>query len=172
LAVGFAASRAVVIATAPRMRVDWSKAPLYLQLSTLIEPALAAITMVEGVILLVERLRRKGPAVWGLGRWTWSVAALYIPLYLGFQTLVAIVQGGRRGARLPASRDLANIAMRSADLFRSRFVWALVAGWIAIKLSRWPIGSEADAREWSGRLFATLLVVWALGLGVLLPFLR
>jgi len=78
LAVGMALSRWT--ARFPDSTRFFAQADMGRQVQFLAEPFLAGAALAGGLGLLIEYLRRQSPPRWGLGRRTWSVAALLVLL--------------------------------------------------------------------------------------------
>src|ERR1700722_18040228 len=75
LAVGMACARWAV-RSHPGAPAYFAKADLGRRFQFVAEPFLVGVSLAGGLGLLVESLRRRSPATWGLGRRIWSVAAL------------------------------------------------------------------------------------------------
>ncbi len=112
----------------------------------------AGIALVGLVGIVVEVVRRRSPERWGLGRWTWAIAGLYI---------VAIhVLGVAKGVR----DSMFYLGMPWIYFYGLRQAWpylgpALVSAWLAARMARLPRDRKPDAREWAGRVYGALVVV-------------
>src|SRR5947208_3528768 len=75
LAAGFGMVLAVMADPIPRpVLIDTLSA----RLGFLVEPFLTGVALVGGPGVALEAARRRAPATWGWGRWSWSVAGLYL----------------------------------------------------------------------------------------------
>jgi hypothetical protein len=111
--------------------------------------------------LFVERIRKRSPPVWGLGRWTWS---LMIPIFL-FPFLEDSVSELLFGKGVKALLVLPNVQKTLAieslyNRFPSTYLTVLFACLIATRIAGLPRDPAPDAREWAGRAYGLLLVAW------------
>ncbi|HEY2159318.1 MAG TPA: hypothetical protein VGH33_27070 [Isosphaeraceae bacterium] len=118
--------------------------------------------------LIVETIRGRRPSTWGLGRWIWSIAGLFM-VFCGVQESVEVVVSLARGQTslrvIGAGPLLLRIAIHQ---FFGGFAWAIAAVCATAMIARTPRDPEPDAREWAGRLFASL----AVALNIAEPLLR
>jgi hypothetical protein len=107
--------------------------------------------------LYVERVRKRSPPVWGLGRWTWS---LMIPILLfpAFQHSVGVLLY-REGVKELRGMIPFLIEESFRDYPRMQLA-VLFAFVIASRVAGLPRDPAPDAREWAGRAYAFLLVAW------------
>jgi hypothetical protein len=110
--------------------------------------------------LWIEVARKRSPAIWGFGRWTWSVAGLYFLLNSGFMVLVAAASEAYQGRPIHIVALILTWLPWYGALEWGRIAWGLVAIGITRRLARVPPDPAPDAREWAGRIFAVFLVVW------------
>ncbi len=85
LAVGLATARWVGGGSELRRLLAGGK--IWMNTPRTINPLLEGIAVVEGLALGWELWRRRGPVVWGLGRWTWALTALYLVIH-GIETVL------------------------------------------------------------------------------------
>ncbi len=125
---------------------------------------LTAIALVGGVLLLTQRFLGTRPiSTWGIGRWIWSVSALFALLNLSSTMLVLLLTEYRRSGVCPA-REI-QIRMMHATCthqFLDQFVWAVPALAFTRKIAGIVGNDELDVWEFSGRLFGVLIVVASL----------
>ena len=120
---------------------------------------LAVAAMAGGSGLGVERIRSRGDGkAWGIGRWFWSLSAMSI-----------VLTGGRLVVERPWRRwNLEDKAVKS--IIRISFYYIknnihelffyLLIFFLASLLARFPRDAAPDFREWSGRAFGCLVIVW------------
>jgi hypothetical protein len=121
---------------------------------------LTGLALAGGLGLAAEAARRRRPATWGLGRWVWSISGLFVVFYGLWGIAVALVNRWTYGGGSASFVDLAlNVLVWGAiGQFFGGFAWA-IAGFCTTAMI---VGSlrdpDPDAREWAGRLFASLAV--------------
>jgi len=130
---------------------------------------LAGVALVEGLGVLIERVRGKSPARWGPGRWVWCLAATYLAL-----RMLDLV---RENVAARLSRTYSSDSLWSAVLECVRgkygeflipsFGWFLLALCLTALAARRGDSTAPDGREWSGRAYALVVVVVLLGFTVL-----
>jgi hypothetical protein len=110
--------------------------------------------------LAVEAFRGRRPSSWGLGRWIWSIAGFF--MIFNAADLIAETAVLYFG---PASRSFNWRAMVGSlperwaiHQFYASFGWSIAAVCATAMLAGAPRDPEPDAREWAGRLFASLAV--------------
>jgi hypothetical protein len=149
----------------------WAITLLEVRVGTLLERTgfmvdimLTIVAVVEAVALIYERGGGRGPRVWGPGRWIWMATGLYCAFH--FASLSAIGHPFRSTAG-PVAAPVQNRIMRflvieSRDLSTSQLAPLLLASLSAFRCAGWR-SQEAggDMREWSGRVFAALVVGWS-----------
>jgi hypothetical protein len=144
---------------------DPDDAPRHLQLANYLKgfgdsfPTGVALAGLLG--LGIEVARKRSPAIWGFGRWTWSVAGLYFLLNSAFSVLVAAASNAYHGVPIHIVPLILRWLPWYGALQWGRIAWGLVAIGITRRLARVPPDPAPDAREWAGRIFAVLIVVWA-----------
>jgi hypothetical protein len=171
LAVGFATVRACH--SLPTWTRRWEVVGVWDRLAFVMDPMLWSVAVFEGLALAVERARGRGPRAWDVGRWTWSMAALYAVFKVSFDLVdkvLAIVLATRRG---PSWNIFAyHLSFRLSTVFaEGHFACALTAVLVTLRLSRTPVAAVADAREWTGRAFAVIVLVWTVTSVLILQFL-
>ena len=124
---------------------------------------LTVAAMAGGIGLGFERIRSRGDGkAWGIGRWFWSLSALSI-----------VLTGSRLGIEKPWRRwNLGNDVVKGIITFvfnelqsniHELSVYFLVF-FLASRLARFPRDAAPDFREWSGRAFGCLVIVWGAAL--------
>lgn len=128
----------------------------------------AGLAIVGGLGLAIEAGRGRAPSSWGLGRWVWSIAGL--SLLLAVSAKMASIVANRLVARGSVRLEWAEVpdllGLSAMFLFDGGFAWAIAAVCVTAMFTGVLRDPEADAREWAGRLFASLVV--ALHLAVLM----
>ena len=161
-AIGLATFRACL--ALPHWRLLWDRADdAWTRLTFVIAPALSGVAIFEGLVLAVERARGRGPRPWGVGRWTWSIAAIFLVLKAVFDLVSLVLLTVRATGAMPSRDTLARYCAYYLSLtFGAHFACALAAFLITAGLTLPPAPASADAREWSGRVFATFIMGWAM----------
>ncbi len=100
----------------------------------------------------VELARRRSPERWGLGRWAWAIAGLYVVAV----HLAGVAKGVREG--------MFYVGMPWIYFYGLRPAWeylgvALISAWLAGRMARLPRDPRPDAREWTGRIYGVLVAV-------------
>ncbi|MDR3621343.1 MAG: hypothetical protein P4L85_18475 [Paludisphaera borealis] len=123
--------------------------------------ALAGVALAGGVGLAVEILRRRSPAIWGWGRWTWS---------LEFFVALIVLAGGIEGVLLGLAADsgsspawdviYAEHLKTWTYTFSNTILSVLAPFLITARLARLPADPSPDGREWAGRAFALASILW------------
>lgn len=127
-----------------------------------IDSLLAGIGLVEGLATVVERFRGKSPVPWGPGRRAWVVVAGYLLLNVLDHVLGSIAAKFAPGLFIrdsPVDLVLQGIRGRYGLFLLPAMSWFLLALGLAALAERAPRGAPPDAREWSGRAFAAVLVL-------------
>lgn len=121
---------------------------------------LTGLALAGGVGLLVETLRGRRPTSWGIGRLIWSIAGVYMVLSTAVQLVaLAINRSVRPGPIPPIGVAVQHLLERAAIYqFFGDFPWAIAAVCATALIVGGPRDPEPDAREWAGRLFASLIV--------------
>ncbi len=131
---------------------------------------LTGLALSGGVGLAVEAFRGRRPSTWGLGRWVWSIAAMFV-LFSVASGLVALEVNRlvRDDSLPPLDGAVGGLLTRTAIYqFFGGFAWTIAALCATAMLAGSPRDPEPDAREWAGRLFASL----AVALNIAEPLLR
>ena len=123
--------------------------------------------------MVLQTLRGRGAGSnWGVGRWIWSVSALFVVFNLSSTLLVLVTTEYRRiGICPPREIQLRVMHAVCTQQFLNEFAWAIPA----IALTRRWSGIErvgmVDLYEYSGRLFGALVVISSLSIKLLQAFL-
>lgn len=155
-AVGFTASRAVLADGAEGLLTDPTVEGIA---DNLVYPFLTAFGGLQGLAVLVERVRGRG-LPWGWGRWTSAYLAVCVPVELVLQLKYQV----------SSPEDLWNLAGEDWWYFRDSLLTGvadyetppLIAAYVALWLGREKSERRRgvlDAREWAGRVFGIVLVV-------------
>lgn len=144
---------------------------LVLKLQQHVEPFLSGTALAGGIGLWWERRRRRSPVAWGVGRWTWSVAALAA----AFEASMVPMNAASSWWRLGRSGFFPWAALRyvrSSMLmtFSGLVGWAFAAAWVASRITGCPIDPAPDGRERAGRIFLVAIVAWTVGYHAILVF--
>lgn len=131
---------------------------------------LTAMTFTNGIGLVLETIRGRRPVSWGLGRWIWSIAVLFLAFSLAGQSFVAVTQYLRV---FPRSRGFVYVFGHVFEWlvvhpFFGGSAWAIAAVCATSMLAGSPRDPKPDAREWAGRVFASL----AVALNIAEPLMR
>ena len=166
LAVGLATFRACF--ALPIWRLQWERAEIGLvRLALFIASTLFGVAIFEGVVLAVGRARGRGPRPWGIGRWTWSIAAIYVVLKVASDLANIVLAMARTIKTLPDCKALSNyFSYYLASAFSAQFACALAAFLITARLTGLTTNPSPDAREWSGRVFAVLVIGWPVAMAL------
>jgi hypothetical protein len=162
LAAGMACARWAVLSH-PDWPAYFAKADLGRRFQFVAEPFLVGVSLAGGLGLLVESLRRRSPATWGLGRRIWSVAAL--TSLFSAAGLCATQMGviwRTRPAHLTAKAAVAWVRYSSFTTFYPSAGWVLAAVLVTSWFSGEPRCGHLDAREWSGRILLGMIVMEAI----------
>ncbi len=121
---------------------------------------LTGLALAGGVGLVVETVRGRRPSTWGLGRWIWSIAGVFVIFSVASSLAALAVNRFVRKDRLPPlSLAVQGVLERTAIYqFFGGVGWAIAAVCATAMLAGSPCDPEPDAREWAGRLFASLIV--------------
>jgi len=158
LAVGMSLSRWT--AGFPDSARFFATADMGRQVQFLAEPFLVGGALAGGLGLLIESLRRRSPPIWGLGRRTWSVAALLVLLsalsLMGTQSAVL----WRNGNRTALSVRTVHYWLRNSYIstFYPAAGWVMAATLVTSFFSGDSAGRARDAREWAGLTLLWLIV--------------
>ncbi len=131
---------------------------------------LTGLALAGGGGLVVETIRGRRPATWGLGRWIWSIAGVFAALSVASQLAALALNRAVRKDRLPPLGGAVQGVLERTAIYQffGGFGWAIAAVCATAMLARIPRDPEPDAREWAGRLFASL----AIALDIAEPLLR
>jgi len=152
----------------PRLRDRLPNAPASEWLRLVGETSLTGLALVGGLGLAVEAIRGRSPATWGLGRWIWSIAGSYAVLNIAANLAYAVVRRllDRRVVLAPEMiAGLLRYLVRGQML--TEFVWALTAVCLTAAFARAPRDPSPDAREWAGRIYASLVIALEIALRAL-----
>jgi hypothetical protein len=126
---------------------------------------LAGVALIGGLGVLAERARGASRAPWGVGRWAWSLAAVY--LILTTLDRVAGMASARMGPGYfsdPLGRAiLADFRGKYGEFLLPAFGWFLFAGGLVGLFARREGVPASDDRERSGRAFAAVVVALLIG---------
>lgn len=126
-----------------------------------IDSAIWMFGLFEGSVVLAEWVLRRGPRPWGLGRWTWAMIVLerVVSTALDYPRVLVTLGAGRS---IPMrSRHEAFLLGRLLGPAQS-FAPFLLAAYIAFALARRNDPNPADSREWAGRFYGAVFVLWAI----------
>jgi hypothetical protein len=107
--------------------------------------------------LYVERVRKRSPPVWGLGRWTWSMMLPILLFPVLRHCVVEPLFGEGLKGLLATISFVIEEAVRDYPRMQLAVLFAFV---IASRVAGLPCGPALDAREWAGRAYAFLVVAW------------
>jgi hypothetical protein len=146
---------------------DWSGAPApgwwdyWWRLCFLVEPLMSGVALAGGTGLAIEVLRRRTPPVWGWGRWTWSLAGLGVLMNFAGgsgQTLIYWLTHPISPHQPPGL--FYYLVGGWPDWFSNMILLTLVPALITARVAGVPVSASPDGREWAGRAFALLSVLW------------
>ena len=137
-----------------------------------IDSIFAGVGLVSGLATFVEQVRRRLRVSWGPGRWVWGVVASYLLLTLFDKALGTIAIRSDPGMifiQNPILTDILDgVRGRYGEFLFPSMTWFLLALGLTSLAVRTTRRTVCDAREWCGRVFASLLVATGLGLRALL----
>lgn len=176
-ALCFGMVRAQVIAARGDV-VGWSGLPPGMDASYWVRraggPLLAGLAIAGGVGLAVEAIRGRKPSSWGLGRWIWSIAGLTLLVNVaadGFSFGVEWLSWKAGAHRPPVSMAPSAMGIRFFHWpmyhFFDQFGLAIAAVCTTAMITRQPHDPAPDARDWAGRLFASLAVALTIAVSLL-----
>ena len=130
---------------------------------------LAGVAVVEGLVLSWETVRRRGPAMWGPGRWVWAATGLFLLISVSLNLIVmatrdesefVVVEGQ---ANLPGDDSEIVWVFRSSlsgviNTFCEVFPAGVMIAGLASAWAGWPRDPHPDPRERAGQFFAAMLV--------------
>jgi hypothetical protein len=128
---------------------------------------LVGIAVIGLLALVVESLRKRGPATWGFGRWVWSLMGLAILVqeatWKGYILLESAAQERKLGV------DPVHDLFALWDLRQSLpgLAWLPLVFWISSRLARRPGDPKPDGREWAGRVFGVVVPLLWVGFGLI-----
>lgn len=138
-----------------RSPIDWSEEA--------IGCVLAGTAFVSGLGTFLERARGKVPGAWGPGRWSLASLCLYLTLSL-LDDVAGTVASHYQGLHQNTTVHdiLEGFRGRYYEFLPPDVAWFLLAlGVVSLAAPSKP-RERADAREWTGRMLAALIVVAAL----------
>jgi hypothetical protein len=152
----------------PKYRDAYSGMRWSLWLKEAAEPFYAGAAVVGCAGVWAEFALRRGPRPWGPGRGAWSFVGLYLLLRFAFGVANDAIRHRRFGT--PLGELVAHLPSELRVNFSFWLLNAMPYVLLAILLTRAGGGRQpgpaADAREWSGRIFAALIVVSGIALNV------
>lgn len=125
----------------------------------------AGAGLAGGAATIAEGLRRKAP--WGPGRWAWAFLGMYVFLTQADKSLCRFTASYVPDASFPEpvwEGVLRGIQGHNGLLLFPEAAWATIALGLIALVARSPRDPVPDAREWCGRVFASLVIVAWLGL--------
>jgi hypothetical protein len=125
----------------------------------LVAAFLAGIALVMGSRLWFEASRHYEHRAWGIGRWTWSLSVTAIVLHVAWTTIAAPSTIYRREHRVITQHELGSTFVASAVWPMDVFPGLLIPFLVTARIARWPRDPAPDFREWTGLVFAGLLVI-------------
>jgi hypothetical protein len=133
-----------------------------------LNPFMSGVALTGGFGLAIERIRGRSPATWGFGRWTWSLACLVVLLQLTVNwcwLAFWLIRSGHSRISVPPSYTLLAMLMSTflgwPDQFSGTVLFTLIASLVTARATR-ALGEDRspDGREWTGRGFALLTLIW------------
>jgi hypothetical protein len=121
---------------------------------------LTGLAISGGVGLALESARGRRPSSWGLGRWIWSIAGVYVALNLATALVFAAATQFRQHRTLVRGEVLLRVTRYyvASSMLTDSAVWFLTAVCATAMFAGSPRDPEPDAREWLGRVFASVCV--------------
>ena len=115
---------------------------------------LSGFALVGALGLVVEAARRRSPEHWGLGRWSWVFAGLFV-LACNADRLINFI--------LPSNFPHDKILYLVEGWGDSwHLIGPMLGGlWVITRMARLPRDPAPDAREWAGRVLGISLVVFS-----------
>jgi hypothetical protein len=171
MSLGYAMELVAVLAcgmaVANRMRdgllwlADMDKVAFLLELDSAMGPFLGGVALAGGIGLAAEGWRKRSPAGWDWGRWSWSAAFI--------ASFVTLIQAAGHDLSVEwLSSDPRSWAEVTDEIFT---VWSLtfsyailptLVGVLAMKRLSTSSGvSCPDGREWAGRALAAAIALWS-----------
>jgi hypothetical protein len=137
------------------------------QFQFFVEPILAGMALAGGLGTWLEAARRRSPPNWGIGRWSWSVAALTVLLYSVAESTVQMAILWKRQGHPDVKGALGQVQGQCIlTTFYPQTCWVLAAAWLTFRISGQARDPNPDAREWAGRVFLALVVMWGIAYNV------
>jgi hypothetical protein len=129
---------------------------------------LTGMALVSALSLVVEVVRHRSPTIWGPGRLIWMASGALILMIGGWSGVIGAilaVQRLRNDLHLHSWGEwigwLAGYPVESwAGSWRC-LAWTPAALWLTTIVARLPRDPAPDAREWTGRAFAILILASA-----------
>lgn len=120
---------------------------------------LAVASFAEGLALSIESIRTRGQTkVWGIGRWFWTLSGLSMVL-AGARFIVERpwLKWGLEGEIL---RLIVRLSFNGASEAIHRLSLYFLVFFLVSWLAQYPRDSAPDFREWTGRVFGGLVILW------------
>jgi hypothetical protein len=131
------------------------------------EPFLAGAALAGGLGTWLEAARRRSPPIWGIGRWSWSVTALTVLLYSAVESTVQMAVRWKKFGHPDVKAALGQVQGQCIlTMFYPQTCWVLAAAWLTSRICGQPRDLAPDAREWAGRVFLALVVMWGIAYNV------
>jgi hypothetical protein len=169
VAVAVSASLSRDLLSEPRTRAILAVAPASEWVRLLGGAILTGLAISGGVGLAIESVRGRRPSSWGLGRWIWSISGIYVALSLAIGLVFAVATYFRQHRKLVSNEVLHRVTRFhvSSSLLTDSAVWFLTALCATAMFAGSPRDPEPDAREWLGRVFASVCIATMIALRTL-----
>jgi hypothetical protein len=136
--------------------------PNRLWVKTIAEGFLTGVALIGCLGVWTEFATRRSPQPWGPGRWAWSIVGLHVISRFVFSLIDLAAWSYRSissGRSISAMTYAYQIRMELCFRFLDSVPFMLIALGVTCLVVMRGESSIPDAREWSGRGFATLIVV-------------
>jgi hypothetical protein len=164
VALALGVSLATWQATEPVMRALLRGAPYAAWVRVIGGNFLSAAAIVGGLGLAYEIIRGRSQRPWGIGRWTWSIAALFATLNVSAIVASIVASQVRRRGVCPTWEVVRRVSLQaSTDQFLGQFAWTWLAFMLTAYFTRGITASPPnDLRERLGYEFGALTAATAL----------